>query len=241
MPGMIAHAKRAAATALAAACAAPAARATNPPAEFPHPVITEILFDVPPADAGGDANADGARPATGDEFVELFNPHSEPINLGRYTITDRWPDGSNHQLRFTFPDITLAPGGVAVVFNGYGAAMSGPVGDENASPLRPHPDFHDALVFSMRNERSSRAFTNRADAVVLFDPSGQPVETVYWGEPNPPPPPRSPRIFEADRSPRGSVQRPGPDAGPDGDFTDHADVGGAGLFSPGLVAPPNRP
>lgn len=236
MPGTTAHAIRAAASALALCCLA-AAPAAPPPPEFPHPVITEILFDVPPADAGGDANLDGARHATGDEFVELFNPHAKPINLGGYRLTDRWPDESNHQLAFTLPDITLAPGAVVVVFNGFDAAMSGPVGDESSSPLRPHPDFHDALVFSMRNERSSRAFTNRADAVILFAPSGEPVEAVYWGEPDPPPPARCPRIFVADKSPKGSVQRIDPAA----EFTDHANLDAAGLFSPGIIPPSQGP
>ena len=54
----------------------------------PHPVITEVLFNVPKSD-DADANADGARHSTGDEFVELFNPHPRTINLHGYTITNR--------------------------------------------------------------------------------------------------------------------------------------------------------
>lgn len=68
--------------------AAPAA----PRIQFPHPLITEVLFDVPTGDAG-DATGDGSRNATGDEFIELANPHSKPIQLGGYVITDAagWP------------------------------------------------------------------------------------------------------------------------------------------------------
>lgn len=59
---------------------------------FPHPVITEVLFNVP-SGARGDANADGTRDAVGDEFVELINPHDKPIDLKGYVLTDSagWP------------------------------------------------------------------------------------------------------------------------------------------------------
>ena len=57
--------------------------APKPPVEFPHPLITEILYAVPKGDAG-DANQDGKRSPTGDEFVELINPHDKPINLKGY-------------------------------------------------------------------------------------------------------------------------------------------------------------
>ncbi len=54
---------------------------------FPHPVITEVLYAVPTGPEG-DANADGVRSATGDEFIELINPHDKPIRLKGYVLTD---------------------------------------------------------------------------------------------------------------------------------------------------------
>jgi hypothetical protein len=95
---------------------------------FPHPLITEVLYAVPNA-TGGDANLDGVRHASGDEFVELFNPHDKPIQLFGYSLSDRNPEGKG-QFKFTFPAFELPPGAVAVVFNGFEAAWSevGPVG-----------------------------------------------------------------------------------------------------------------
>jgi hypothetical protein len=52
-----------------------------------HPVITEVLYAVPPGPKG-DANADGTRDAVGDEFIELVNPHAHAINLKGYTLVD---------------------------------------------------------------------------------------------------------------------------------------------------------
>lgn len=49
------------------------------------PMITEILYAVP---REGDADLDGKRSATGDEFIELVNPHKTPINLKGFTLTD---------------------------------------------------------------------------------------------------------------------------------------------------------
>jgi hypothetical protein len=70
---------------------APAAPTWKVPA-FPNPIITEVLFDVPTGEAG-DANADGRRHATGDEFIELANPHDKPISLAGFMLTDSagWP------------------------------------------------------------------------------------------------------------------------------------------------------
>lgn len=58
---------------------------------FPHPLITEVLFAVPTGDRDGDADLSGARSATGDEFIELMNPHDKPINLKGYRLVDGQP------------------------------------------------------------------------------------------------------------------------------------------------------
>ena len=68
-------------------CAVAHAAAKNP-IPYPHPQITEALFNVPTG-AKGDANGDGERDAAGDEFIEIANPHNKPINLRGYTITNR--------------------------------------------------------------------------------------------------------------------------------------------------------
>lgn len=62
----------------------------KPPISYPHPLITEVLYAVPTGDEG-DADKDGDRSATGDEFVELYNPHDRPIQLKGYTVCDGTP------------------------------------------------------------------------------------------------------------------------------------------------------
>jgi len=87
----------------------PPADAAPPPRL--DPIITEVLYAVPTYE--GDANRDGERNATGDEFIELTNPHDTPIQLRGYTLTDRnAPDKG--QMKFVFPTLTLEPGEVVV-------------------------------------------------------------------------------------------------------------------------------
>jgi hypothetical protein len=50
-----------------------------------HPLITEVLYAVPKE---GDADQDGKRSATGDEFIELVNPGPKPINMKGYTLSN---------------------------------------------------------------------------------------------------------------------------------------------------------
>jgi hypothetical protein len=177
----------------------------------PHPVITEVLFNVPNSDAG-DADKDGTRDATGDEFVELTNPHAKPINLRGYALSSRLSAGDTtgkKGVRFTFPDLSLPPGAVVVVFNGYKSSLSGPVGSADRAPDKTHPDFAGAGVFSMRTTAKNRAWNNSGDFVLLSAPDGTPVDAVWWGEPDPMPPEATLRTAEAPANPGGSVQRTG--------------------------------
>lgn len=157
--------------------AAPALAAAVP---FPHPLITEVLFAVP-SGPGGDANKDGTRDAAGDEFVELINPHDRPIQLFGYTLSDSQEPGKG-QLKFTFPAIELAPGEIVVVFNGFGASIAAPVGDQRTPPTGPHAAFHNARVFSMRCPSNKTAFGNAGDHVMLTAPDGVNVQRVWWSE-----------------------------------------------------------
>src|SRR6266550_4233886 len=75
-------------------------------------IINEYLAD-PPAGAAGDANGDGTRDGTQDEFVELVNEGTAPLNIGLFTISDATTT------RFTFPaGKVIPPGEAAVVFGG---------------------------------------------------------------------------------------------------------------------------
>lgn len=158
----------------------------KPLVPYPHPLITEVLFAVPTG-TSGDANQDGTRDATGDEFVELVNPHDKPINLRGYRLVDK-SLGKGNALSFTFPDCTLQPGEVAVVFNGYKATIPGPVGDSGHA-AESNPKFSGARVFSMKGQSTKTSFSNTADAVILLAPgvsaSGattSAVQIVRWGK-----------------------------------------------------------
>jgi len=201
----------------------------------PHPLITEILFAVPTED--GDANRDGRRHVSGDEFVELINPHDEPIDLTGYTLRDS-ADGSR-RFAFTFPELTLGPGQCAVVFNGNETKWHGPVGDDERAPIAAHPWFPgtkgDAHVFTAR-AGGAVSFANSGDFILLGDPSGRPVQCVVWGEPASPVPPASPHasflIEETDRVTQTSVQRRAFGGLPVGPLVRHDELDGR-AFSPG--------
>ncbi len=75
-------------------------------------VINEILAD-PATDISGDANGDGVRSASEDEFIELVNTSETTADLSSWMIGDE--DGIRH----IFPNGTLIPpDGMIVVFGG---------------------------------------------------------------------------------------------------------------------------
>jgi hypothetical protein len=81
-------------------------------------VLNEFLADPPP-ELAGDANCDGARDSSEDEFVEIVNVSDTTLDLSGVTYNDINDDTTLH-LRFTFPPATtLEPGHVALI---YGAA-----------------------------------------------------------------------------------------------------------------------
>ncbi|MEM8757840.1 MAG: lamin tail domain-containing protein [Planctomycetota bacterium] len=165
----------------------------TPVVEDPHPMITEVLYGVPPGD-DGDAWPDGNRSPTGDEFVELSNPHRRTINLRGYTISDRNRGGTG-EVSFTFPSFRLKPGEVVVVFNGNGQSFTGGrVGTAERAPQYKH-DTLGCFVFTMNNDNRYAAFSNSGDWVLLSDPEDRPVHVVHWGE------------FDEDLPPAGVVER----------------------------------
>ena len=84
-------------------------------------LINEVLAD-PPTGIAGDANHDGVRDGTQDEFVELVNGTSgELINIGGWTIKTRPVGSSTETTRFTFASGTSLPAGEAIVVFGGGS------------------------------------------------------------------------------------------------------------------------
>lgn len=98
-------------------------------------VINEILADVPPDNAStiaieGDANRDGVRSGSDDEFVELLNNSHDPLDISGIILADSTIN------RFTFPAHTmLAPGRAVLIFGG-------------GTPPPADPAFGGALVFN---------------------------------------------------------------------------------------------
>ena len=123
-------------------------------------VITEILAD-PPRGIAGDANGDGLRDASDDEFVEIVNTGTEPVCLTGWTLGDtRDPE------RHVFPlGSELAPGAAFVVFGG--GAPTGTFGRSETLTAQ----FAGRL--SLTNDGDVLTLRNRQDVV---------VSQVSWGD-----------------------------------------------------------
>lgn len=86
-------------------------------------VINEVLYD-PPSGSSGDANGDGTRSASADEFVELVNVSNIPLDLSGVTLWDdenlNDPSASTFGIpNHTVPSGTIvAPNQALVVFGG---------------------------------------------------------------------------------------------------------------------------
>ena len=114
----------------------------------PAIVISEILADPPPGPAG-DANGDGERDGTADEFVEILNQDEHPVPIGGWQLSD---DDVSEARRFTFPEGTLLePGERSVLFGG---------GSHEKIP---------GLVFA-DDGSIGNGLTNSGDILLLFDP-----------------------------------------------------------------------
>jgi hypothetical protein len=198
----------------------------------PHPLITEVLYAVPSA-GEADANKDGKREVSGDEFVELVNPHERSIDLRGYTITDGSPNVKS-QVRFTFPSILVPPHGVVVVFNGHDSKIPGPVGDSRHAPSAVNDRFGKAAVFSMHTRSVRISFSNAGDAVCLRAPDGKCLQRIRWGKADEKA--GGPGFVIDEIAPvtsKGSVQRDG--IGKDASWKAHAEIDST-PFSPGVFA-----
>lgn len=81
--------------------------------------FNEVLAD-PPNGIAGDANNDGVRDGSDDEFVELVNGSTgETISMSGWTIKTRATGSTTETTRFTFPaGSSLTAGAAAVIFGG---------------------------------------------------------------------------------------------------------------------------
>lgn len=231
----------------------PAPAAAAPPATpavvWPHPLISEVLYAVPTGPEG-DASGDGIRDVSGDEFIELYNPHARPIQLRGYALADtagrapRGSSGGGTGPKFVFPAFDLPAGGVVVVFNGRNTTLPGPVGDARQAPTGPNERFGGGLVFNMKQTSQRASLSNTFDSVCLIAPDGTPVHRVRWGKPKDgAAEPAGPAALLEETAPTVSkcgVVRDG--AAPGSVWRPHLELGGV-AFSPGKVdfSPPAKP
>ncbi len=175
----------------------------------PDIVINEVLFDPEndPASAG-DANGDGTRSASQDEFIEILNTTGGDIDISGWTLSD--DDGDD----FTFPSGSVLGAGQAAVLFG-GGSPAGNVGDGN-----PNTNFGGALVF-VDDGTIGNGLSNTGDLIELRDDSGTLIDSVGYGN--------------AGSVTGGSDQSITRDPDGTGSFADHSTATGSGgaLFSPG--------
>jgi len=169
--------------------------------------INEVLAD-PPTGLAGDANHDGVRDGTQDEFIELVNGTAhDAIELGGWTIKTRATGGTTETTRFTFASgTTLSAGEAIVVFGG---------GTFNPSD----PVFGCAQVVKATSS-SGLSLTNGGLTVLVRDGAGNLISEFSYGG-----------STGLDGGNAQSLTR-APDI--TGSFVQHTSVAGARKFSPGL-------
>ncbi|MEP6921200.1 MAG: lamin tail domain-containing protein [bacterium] len=175
-------------------------------------LINEALAQVPLDNAAtavveGDANRDGLRSSDDDEFVELVNNSSAPVNIAGVVIAD----STSH--RFTFPENTvLAPGRAVIIFGG-------------GFPPASDPAFGGALIFTT----GSLSLGDNSDIirVILPDANGEvTIDSLAYGAGNPVAAPGAQSLTRFADVAIGSAGGP---------FVPHTTAGNAAgrLFSPG--------
>ena len=128
-------------------------------------VINEILAD-PPDGLSGDANNDGRRDASADEFIELINSTTRQLDLSGYRLETRAADNMNI-LRHRFAAGTVLPAGTALVVFGGG------------NPLLDDPMFGGSQV--VRSSTGSLSLNNNGGTISLRTPSSELVTLVTYG------------------------------------------------------------
>src|SRR5205085_6845822 len=125
--------------------------------------------------ASGDANCDGVRSASQDEFIEIVNASDQDYDLGGAQLLTRASNGTD-TLRHTFAaDTILPPGTCIVVFGG-----------AQASTFNPNdPAFGGAQVVTAST--GGLSLLNGGSTVTLSDASGAIVEQMAYGDATGPP------------------------------------------------------
>jgi len=172
-------------------------------------VINEVLAD-PPDGAAGDANHDGTRSGSDDEFVELVNGSGAALDPSGWTLRTRALNSASESVRHKFTAGSTLPAGEALVLFGGG-------------DFRPDdPVFGGAIVG--KASTGSLSLTNAGLTILVRDASGNLVTQFSYGTGG--------DNFGGD-SVNQSISR-SPDI--EGAFVRHTEANPARRFSPGVRA-----
>lgn len=128
-----------------------------PKVDGPAVILNEVFAS--PDTGKEDANGDGAVSGVSDEFIELVNLSTAPVDLGGWTVSD------SAMLRLTFPaGTTLGVGKALVVFGGGDAKKFGSLGG--------------AVVVVATAKHLG--LNNSGDKVVLKNAKGKVVDQVVY-------------------------------------------------------------
>jgi uncharacterized protein (TIGR03437 family) len=129
-------------------------------------VINEVLAN-PPAGLAGDANRDGVRDSSDDEFIEIVNTTASDIDISGYQLLTRSTGATTDTTRHTFAQRTIFPAGSAIVVFGGGA-------------FKPDdPVFGGAKVFKANT--GALSLTNSGGVVTLLDTKQAIVNIFSYG------------------------------------------------------------
>ncbi len=121
-------------------------------------VINEFQAD-PAGDITGDANGDGVRDATEDEFIELYNDTGSALDVSGWTLSDA------ALVRHTFPASSVIPAGCSLVVFGGGT---------------PTGTFGDAVVQTAST--GGLGLTNGGDTITVNDGLVDQASHIYGSE-----------------------------------------------------------
>jgi uncharacterized protein (TIGR03437 family) len=129
-------------------------------------MINEVLAD-PPDGIAGDANHDGTRDSSADEFIELVNATTRDIDLSGYQLQTRSQSSSTDIIRHRFATGTILVAGTACVIFGGGAI------DKNQTA------FGAAQV--LKASTGGLSLNNSGGIVTLRDSAGVIVSSILYG------------------------------------------------------------
>ncbi len=139
-------------------------------------LITEVLYD-------------GTQVNEGDEFIEIANPLTYPVDLGGYKVGDEETKGSGEGM-YVFPaGTTLAPNATLIIAKnaaqfharfGFDPAFELVISGSGLTDTVSVPNLAKYTAWST----GSLALSNSGDEVLLLGPSNEWVDSVAWGNGN---------------------------------------------------------